>query len=147
MDRRAAGHGVEVGPVAQEAALGRPRSPAGHEQQAVLRRKADDAGAVQSHQPRRHDDHRLRPLTGRRRERAGDREAQACEYRDHDREPGVLEVRDRDEHDGAGVEQRPERDGEREPAVAHQMSERMAEPESSAFEMKPRAPLPRIIPS
>ncbi len=73
--------------------------------------------------------------------------AQACEHRDDDREAGVLEVGDRYQDDRARVEEGAEDDGGDEPSAAHRSKERMAEPESSAFEMKPRAPDPRIIPS
>ena len=53
-----------------------------------------------------------------------------------------------DEENGrARIEEHAEGDGRDEPAAAHRRSERMAEPESSAFEMNPRAPEPRIIPS
>jgi hypothetical protein len=83
---------------------------------------------------------------GRRGERAGNREAETGEHRDHDFEARVLEVAGDDEHDRARIEKRAETDGRDEPAAAHRSSERMAEPESSAFEMNPRAPLERIIP-
>ena len=80
-------------------------------------------------------------------EGAGDREAQPGEDCDDDDEPRVLVIAC-DEEDGcARVEEHAEGDGGDEPAAAHRRSERIAEPDSSAFEMNPRAPLPRIIPS
>ena len=69
----------------------------------------------------------------------------------HEREQlerlGLASLTGEDEDERACVQHGAQRDGGREPAAGHLSSERTAGPESSAFEMKPRARLERISPS
>ena len=87
----------------------------------------------------------VHPAGGR--DRARDREDEPRGDDEHDERPPVAEVVREDEREGRRVQDGAQRDGGREPAAGHLSSKRTAEPESSAFAMKPRARLLRMRPS
>ena len=79
-------------------------------------------------------------------DRAGDGEHHARRGDEHDERPPLGQVVGEHEPEGDGVQNRSKPDRGGQPAARHGSSRRTAEPLSSAFEMKPRAPLVEISP-
>ena len=86
----------------------------------------------------------VRPV--RRGDRAGDREHDARRGDEQDERLPLGQVVGQDEPEGDRVQDCCEPDRGGQPAARHGSSRRTAEPLSSAFEMKPRAPLVEISP-